>query len=98
MSEKTIKILVDETSDGLDIKLHDLGYHAMSVKKLRITDEKMGHDYNIIKYAKDNNMIFITKDKETGRACKANEIDCICLTDDLIFEKIIIPELEKLKK
>ena len=97
MSKKEIKILVDETSDGLDIKLQKVGYYAESVKKLRNKDEKMGYDYNIIQYAKENNMIFITKDKEPGKACHANGIPCIWLSDDLIFEKIILPELERLK-
>ena len=60
MSEK-IKILVDETSDGLDLKLQDAGYYAESVKKLRATNEKMAYDYNIIQYAKENDMVFITK-------------------------------------
>jgi predicted nuclease of predicted toxin-antitoxin system len=97
MTEKILKILVDETSDGLDLKLQNMGYYAESVKKLRVTNEKMANDYNIIEYAKENNMVFITKDKEPGRACAANNIPCIALTDDIIFERIIIPELEKLK-
>ncbi|KAF6242165.1 hypothetical protein C6988_09820 [Nitrosopumilus sp. b1] len=95
---KELRILVDETSDGLDIKLQNAGYYAESVKKLRATDEKMGYDYNIIEYAKKNNMVFITKDKEPGKACKANGIDCIWISDDLIFDKVILPELESLKK
>jgi predicted nuclease of predicted toxin-antitoxin system len=98
MNSKSLKILVDETSDGLDIKLQNAGYYAESVKKLRINDEKMGHDYNVIQYAKENNMVFITKDKEPGKACKANGIPCIWLSDDILFEKIILPELEKLNK
>ena len=67
MPAKTLKILVDETSDGLDIKLQNSGYYAESVKKLRNKDEKMGYDYNIIQYAKENQMVFITKDKEPGK-------------------------------
>ena len=97
MSSKPLKILVDETSDGLDIKLQNAGYYAESVKKLRIKNEKMGHDYNVIQYAKENGMVFITKDKEPGKACKANDIACIWISDDLVFEKIILPELAKLK-
>src|SRR4030067_820874 len=67
MSSKPLKILVDETSDGLDIKLQNAGYYAESVKKLRNKNEKMGHDYNVIQYAKENDMVFITKDKENGK-------------------------------
>ncbi len=98
MSNKSLKILVDETSDGLDIKLQNAGYYAESVKKLKNKDKKMSYDYNIIQYAKENNMLFITKDKEPGKACKANGIPCIWLSDDLVFEKIILPELEKFKQ
>jgi len=90
------KILVDETSDGLDLKLQNAGYCAESVKKLRSGDEKMAHDYNVIQYAKENGMVFITKDGETGKACQANGIRCIWLSDDLVFDRIILPELEGL--
>ena len=92
-----LKILVDETSDGLEIKLQNAGYEAESVKKLRRGDEKLAHDFNILEYARKNNMVFITKDKEPARACRANGIRCICPDDDLILEKIILPELERLK-
>ena len=92
-----IKILVDETSDGLDIKLQNAGYPSESVKKMRSSNEKMGFDYNIIEYAKKNNMILITKDNETAKACKANQIKCICPDDDLVLEKIILPELQSMK-
>lgn len=92
-----IKILVDETSDGLDIKLQNAGYYAESVKKLRAKDEKMAYDYNIIQYAKEHGMVFITKDKEPGKACQANGIKCIWLSDDLIFDKVILPELKELE-
>jgi len=93
-----LKILVDETSDGLDIKLQNAGYYAESVKKLRAKDEKMAYDYNIIQYAKENDMVFITKDKEPGKACQANGIKCIWLSDDLVLDRVILPELEKLKE
>lgn len=91
-----IRILVDETSDGLDIKLRDAGYHTESVKKMRAVDAKMAYDYNIIQHARDNSMILITKDRETGRACKANDIPCILVSDDLILHKIILPGLDAL--
>ncbi len=92
-----IKILVDETSDGLDLKLQNLGYDAQSVKKLRTTNEKFANDFNILLYAKQNDMVFITKDKEPGKACQANGIKCIWLSDDLVFDRIILPQLEKFK-
>jgi predicted nuclease of predicted toxin-antitoxin system len=91
-----VKILVDETSDGLDIKLKLAGYDAFSVKKLKESESKLGHDFNVIQYAQQNNMILITKDKENGKACKANGFPCIWINDDTIFEKMILPELENL--
>ena len=94
---RPLKILVDETSDGLDIKLQNAGYDAESVKKLRLKDEKFGNDYNIMKYVEENDLIFITKDNEPARACRANGIRCICPNDDLILEKVILPELENMK-
>ena len=94
---KKIKILVDETSDGLDLKLQNMGYDAQSVKKLRTTNEKLANDFNILLYAKENDMVFITKDKEQGKACQDNGFKCIFPSDDLVFEKIILPELEKFR-
>lgn len=89
-----IRILVDETSDGLDVRLADAGYYAQSVKKMRATDDKMAYDYNIMQHARENGMVLITKDRETGRACQANGIRCILVTDELILSRIILPELE----
>ncbi len=91
-----IKILVDETSDGMDLALQRAGYYAESVKKLKVKDEKLAHDYNVMEYARKNDMVLITKDKEHGEACHDNGIKCILLSDDLIFERVILPELAKL--
>ena len=95
---KQLKILVDETSDGWDITLRLAGYEAYSVKKLKESESKLGHDFNVIQYAQQNKMILITKDKENGKACKANSFPCIWINDESIFEKMILPELEKLKQ
>ena len=92
-----MKILVDETSDGWDVKLRLAGYDAYSVKKLKKEEEKLGHDFNVITYAQDKKMILITKDRENGRACQANNFPCIWINDDTILEKMVVVELEKLK-
>ena len=92
-----MKILIDETSDGWDIKLRLAGYDAYSVKKLKTEEEKLGHDFNVIGYAQEHKMILVTKDKESGKACKANNFPCIWINDDTVFEKMVMPELEKLK-
>ena len=80
MIKKPLKILVDEMDDGMDEKLKEIGFDAYSVKKLRADGLKLHADYSLIKYAKENNMILITRDKENGIACKENAIPCILLT------------------
>ena len=91
MKEK--KILIDEMDDGMDEKLCELGFDAFSVKKLRSDGKKLHTDYSIINYAKENDMILVTRDTESGQACEENDLPCILLDNDEIF-KIV---LEKLK-
>lgn len=88
-----MKILVDEMDDGWDEKLQALGYEAYSVKKLQNEGKKLRTDYSIINYAKENGMILITRDTESGHACEENNLPCILLDNNEIF-KIV---LEKLK-
>lgn len=88
-----MKILVDEMDDGWDEKLRTLGYEAYSVKKLRTEGKKLHTDYSVISYAKENEMILITRDTESGQACTENNLPCILLDNNEIF-KIV---LEKLK-
>jgi len=82
-------------SDGLDEKLQKLGYQAESVKKLRKKEPKFAHDVYILNYAEEKKFIFITKNKEPGKACLDLGIPCIWISDDVILEKIIKPELKK---
>jgi predicted nuclease of predicted toxin-antitoxin system len=88
------KILVDEMDDGMDEKLKELGYDAFSVKKLRSEGKKLHTDYSVINYAKENNMLLITRDTESGQACVENNLPCVLLDKEEIF-KIV---LEKLKQ
>jgi predicted nuclease of predicted toxin-antitoxin system len=88
-----LKILVDEMDDGWDEKLRTLGYDAYSVKKLLNEGKKLRTDYSIINYAKENDMVLITRDTESGQACAENNLPCILLDNNEIF-KIV---LEKLK-
>ena len=92
MSKKPLKILVDEMDDGMDEKLRDMGYDAYSVKKLRAKGLKLHADYSVINYAKENNMILITRDTESGVACDENDIPCILLDTNEIF-KIVTEKL-----
>tara|TARA_B100001167_G_scaffold187956_1_gene150714 strand:+ start:737 stop:1027 length:291 start_codon:yes stop_codon:yes gene_type:complete len=93
MVKKLVKILIDEMDDGMDEKLSSIGYDAYSVKKLRTQGFKLHADYSVINYAKENKMILVTRDTESGQACDENSIPCILLDNNEIF-KIV---LEKLK-
>jgi len=88
-----MKILVDEMDDGMDERLIQLGYDAYSVKKLRSEGKKLHTDYSVINYAKENGMILITRDTESGQACEENNLPCILLDNDAIF-KIVTEKLE----
>ena len=92
MSKKSLKILVDEMDDGMDEKLRDMGYDAYSVKKLRAEGLKLHADYSVINYAKENSMILITRDTESGEACNENNIPCVILDSNEIF-KIVTEKL-----
>lgn len=89
-----MKILVDEMDDGWDEKLRTLGYEAYSVKKLIMEGKKLHTDYSVITYAKENGMILITRDTESGQACEENNIPCILLDNTEIF-KIITEKLKR---
>jgi predicted nuclease of predicted toxin-antitoxin system len=88
------KILVDEMDDGMDEKLNSLGYEAYSVKKLLTEGKKLHTDYSIINFARENDMILVTRDTESGQACAENNLPCILLDNEEIF-KIV---QEKLKQ
>ena len=92
MSDK-VKILVDEMDDGMDEKLISMGFDAYSVKKLRVEGMKLHTDFSIINYAKENGMILITRDTESGQACSENDLSCILLDNNEIF-KIVIEKLK----
>ena len=92
---KPLKILIDEMDDGWDDKLRKLGYDAYSVKKLRTGGHKLRTDYSIINFARENNMILITRDAESGQACHENNLPFILLDNDEIF-KIIVEKLKQM--
>ncbi len=90
-----MKVLIDEMDDGWDEKLRSLGYDAYSVKKLRLEGKKLRTDYSVINYAKENEMILVTRDTESGQACEENGIPYVLLDNEEIF-KIVIDKLKKL--
>ena len=89
-----MKILIYEMDDGMDERLIQLGYNAYSVKKLRSEGKNLHTDYSVINYAKENDMILITRDTESGQACNENNLSCILLDNDEIF-KIVTEKLKK---
>lgn len=92
-----MKILLDGMYDGLADRLQKDGYEVYTVAKLKRDNEKLGNDFNIIVHARDHELVLITNDSENGRACKANNIPCIFVNLQLILERIILPDLKKLK-
>ena len=92
MKEGT-KILVDEMDDGMDDRLISMGFNAYSVKKLRSEGKKLHTDFSVINYAKENGMILITRDTESGQACDENNLPYILLDNNEIF-KIVINKLK----
>ena len=88
-----MKILVDEMDDGMDERLIQLGYDAYSVKKLRTEGKKLHTDYSVINYGKENDMILITRDTESGQACEENGLPCSLLDYNEIF-KIVTEKLK----
>ncbi len=94
MTLKNLKILVDEMDDGMDEKLKEIGYDAYSVKKLRSEGKKLHADYSVINYARENDMILVTRDTESGIACQENNLPCILLDNDEIF-KIVVEKLKQ---
>ena len=95
MSKKSLKILVDEMDDGMDKILKENGFDAYSVKKLRADGVNLHADYSVINYAKENNMILITRDKENGDACEENAIPCIRIDWNVIINEIVLNKLNQ---
>jgi len=88
------KILIDEMDDGWDERLKQLGFEAYSVKKLRSEGKKLRTDYSVINYAKENGLILVTRDAESGQACEENNLPYILLDNEEIF-KILLDKVTK---
>ncbi|MDH3278194.1 MAG: DUF5615 family PIN-like protein [Nitrosopumilus sp.] len=90
-----LKILIDEMDDGWDEKLNNLGFDAYSVKKLRAEGKKLRTDYSVINYARENDMILVTRDTESGQACEENQLPYILLDNEEIF-KILLDKINQI--
>ena len=95
MTMSKLKILIDEMDDGWDDKLKKLGFDAYSVKKLRADGKKLRTDYSVINYARENGMILVTRDTESGQACEENNLPYILLDNEEIF-KIVLNKINQL--
>lgn len=91
---KQLKFLLDEHVEGFDKKLLELGHNVEYAKKLKENEEKFRNDFNLLLYAQEKNMIFVTKDKEPGQTYKDNNFPCIWLSDERIFDEMILPKLK----
>ena len=84
-----MKILIDEMDEEKKKKLQELGFDAYSVKKLRMEGHKLRTDYSVINYAKENNMILVTRDTESGQACEENNLPYVLLDNNSIFNIVL---------
>lgn len=91
-----LRVLVDENSDGLIGPLREKGYAVESVRELKAEDELMSHDYNVMDYAKKKGMVLVTRDAETAKGCRANQIGCVSIDEEAIL-KIVLDKLEGLE-
>ena len=89
-----MKFLADQNTDFFGRKLEALHYEVEYVANLRKQDEKFRNDYDVIEHAKINKMILITKDRENGQYCQDHNLPCIWLSDEKIFEKMVLPLLD----
>ena len=92
-----MKFLLDEHAEYYQKELQKRNHETESAKKLRARKEKYRNDYNLIEYARERGMVIITKDGDLGQTCADNSYPCIWITEDKIYEKVILPELEKLE-
>lgn len=87
------RILIDEMDDGWEERLKQLGYEAYSVKKLRSEGKKLRTDYSVINYARENDLVLVTRDTESGQACEENNLPFILLDNEEIF-KILLEKVQ----
>lgn len=92
-----MKFLIDQNADFFGNKLETLNHKVEYVTRLRKQDKRFRNDHNVIEYAKNNKMILVTKDRENGQACDDNNILCIWLSDEQIFEKMVLTSLEEIE-
>jgi len=92
-----MKVLVDEHSDGWEVKLRERGFEAQNVRKLRNEGMALQADFSVLDYAKSHNMVLVTRDRENIAGCRENGIPCVPLDGDALF-RLDVSELGLLGK
>lgn len=88
-----MKILLDEQLAGLNEFLQSLGYEVTTVQ-----DEKMigAPDYQIVTFAKKNNLILVTRDSKQAQIAELQKVKHVWISFAKIAE-ITHRELQKLE-
>ncbi len=84
-----LPLLLDEMYEGRAEELRKLGYEAVSVRELRELGFGLQHDYSIIKYAEENDMILVTREQETYDGCLENNIPSVLLGENPSVNDIV---------
>ena len=88
-----MRILLDEMLDIWHDRLRLRKYDVSSVARLRKQDCDLPNDPTVIAYARDNDMVLVTKDNRCGRDCEAAGVPCILLDDEELF-RVLLAKLE----
>lgn len=89
-----MRILLDEMCDIWHDRLRLHKHDVSSVVRIRRQGCDLPNDPAVIAYARDNDMVLVTKDNKCGRDCKAADVPCILLDDEEIF-RVLLTKLEK---
>ena len=84
--------MCDVWHDRLLLRKHDVS----SVARLRRQDCDLPNDPAVIAYARDNDMVLVTKDNRCGKDCEAAGVPCILLDDEEIFRMLLTKKLEEM--
>ena len=91
MEEFKLKILLDENVTGLNEFLELLGREVLTIEDINLTSAK---DPEVVKYASENNLLTITKDRKFAKLAKLKDVPCI-LIDDQLIAKMLNQEINK---
>ena len=78
--ESTLKLFLDANIDGMLKYLEALNIEATSASKEGISSYK---NFELVRYAKKHNMIFVTKNDDAEKFAKMENVICVLL--DMAF-------------